>query len=45
MDSLVSLIMGSSTEFDAFVMVRLVIILLIIEFIGIIFNTIGRIGK
>ena len=45
MDSLVSLIMGSSTDFDAYVMVRLVIILLIIEFIGIIFNTIGRIGK
>ena len=45
MDSLVSLIMGSSTDFDAAVMVRLVIILFIIEFIGIIFNTIGRIGK
>ena len=45
MDSLVSLIMGSSTDFDAYVMVRLVIILLIIEFIGIIFNTIGRIGR
>lgn len=45
MDSLVSLIMGSSTDFDAYVMIRLVIILLIIEFIGIIFNTIGRIGK
>ena len=45
MDSLVSLIMGSSSDFDAPVMVRLVIILLIIEFIGIIFNTIGRIGR
>lgn len=45
MDSLVSLIMGSSTDFDVYVMIRLVIILLIIEFIGIIFNTIGRIGR
>ena len=45
MDSLVSLIMGSSTEFDAPVMIRLVILLFIIEFIGIIFNTIGRIGR
>ena len=45
MDSRVSLVMGTSTEVDAPVMIRLVIILFIIEFIGIIFNTIGRIGR
>lgn len=45
MESLVELIMQGSTSLDGPVIVRLVILCLIIEFIGIIFSTIGRMGK
>lgn len=45
MDSLVEMIMQGSTTLDGPAIVRLVILCLIIEFIGIIFSTIGRMGK
>lgn len=45
MESLVEMIMQGSTTLDAPVIVRLVILCLLIEFIGIIFSTIGRMGK
>ena len=42
MDSLYQLIMGSSTSLDGPVIVRILILCFIIEFIGLIFETIGR---
>lgn len=42
MDSLFQLLMGSSTSLDGPVIVRCLCLCFLIEFIGLIFDTIGR---
>ena len=42
MDTLFQLIMGSSTTLDGPVIVRILIFCFLMEFIGLIFETIGR---